>query len=202
MLLFVLLLLPTGCNTQNSPNVIQKPKTTRQLPIPDKTNLNTALPSPETTDNTKQWKTIASYSTIFNPNDSARATNIKLTTAKISGYILEPGEVFSFNEVVGEASAENGYKKAPIVLYGEKAIDYGGGVCQVSSTLYNAAEEANLEILERNSHSKEVDYVPEGKDATIAYGTLDFKFKNTTSTPIMINVYTEGNKVIALLANQ
>jgi vancomycin resistance protein YoaR len=140
---------------------------------------------------------IGIYSTFFNKEDEARSFNIKKASKAIHNYQLSPKESFSFNEVVGNCSVEKGYQYAPIILKKEegsvKELGEGGGVCQVSSTLYNASLNATLEILERHSHSILVGYVPEGKDATIVWGLLDFRFQNTRENHIMIQTRIEEN---------
>lgn len=105
---------------------------------------------------------------------------------------MKVGATFSFNEVVGPTSSDKGYQKGKIFTSdGEVTEEYGGGICQVSSTLFNAVEPCNVEIVERNTHSKKVYYVPEGKDATISYDSLDFKFKN--NNPYALKIYAEAN---------
>jgi vancomycin resistance protein YoaR len=140
-----------------------------------------------------------SYITFFNTEDEARTFNIKKASLKIHHYKLLPNEDFSFNEVVGKCSVENGYQYAPVIIRTEEGstreLGEGGGVCQVSSTLYNATLEASLEILERHSHSEAVGYVPMERDATIVWGVFDFRFKNTRSYPIMIKSEVEENRL-------
>lgn len=115
-----------------------------------------------------------------------RFTNIRLAVAGVNNTVVWPGKVFSFNEVVGPRTVERGYMPAPIIIMGDRGLDYGGGVCQVASTLYNAVLQAGLEVVERHQHSLPVHYVPAGKDAAVDYGKKDFKFKNTSSGPIII----------------
>ncbi len=120
-----------------------------------------------------------SYSTKFAKGDKARDTNIKLACEAINGIVVEPEQLFSFNEATGPTNAENGYKLARIFIKGRKEKGYGGGVCQVSSTLFNAAEGAGMEIVERHPHSRKVEYVPPERDAAVSYGSIDLKFINT-----------------------
>ena len=107
------------------------------------------------------------------------------------------GAVFSFNEIVGPTSEEKGYEEAKIFTSkGEVTEEHGGGICQISSTLFNAVEPCNVEIIERNEHSKKVYYVPEGRDATISYkSNLDFKFKNNNPYPLKIYAQADENNV-------
>ena len=129
---------------------------------------------------------LGSYSTKFNVSNTNRTTNIKLATDKINGTIVMPGETFSYNQTVGKRTIEAGYKEAGAYAGGEVVQEVGGGICQVSSTLYNAVLYANLEIVERHNHHFETSYVPASRDATVSWGTLDFKFKNNRSYPIKI----------------
>ncbi len=115
-----------------------------------------------------------------------RFTNISLATAAINNTMVWPGEVFSFNDTVGPRTPERGYMPAPVILMGGSDIDYGGGVCQLASTLYNAVEQSGLEITERHQHSKPVPYINEGRDATVDYGSLDLKFLNNSRGPIIL----------------
>jgi vancomycin resistance protein YoaR len=134
---------------------------------------------------------ISSYKTSFNPNVKGRTTNIALSSAEINDIVLGPGDRFYFNTIVGNSTADKGYQLAPVIINQEYAEDYGGGVCQTSSTLYNAVDQAGLEILELHHHSKEVGYVPIGRDATIAYGGKDFKFMNNKDYPILIRTIVD-----------
>lgn len=129
---------------------------------------------------------VAEYSTKFNKSQKGRTENIKLAAEKINGYILSPGDTFSFNKVVGERTREKGYQEAPVFIGNQTVSDIGGGVCQVSSTLYNLALLTNLEIIERTNHSLPVSYVPLGRDATVNYDTIDLKFKNNTEENLLL----------------
>mgnify|MGYP002622893240 CR=1 FL=1 len=115
-----------------------------------------------------------------------QATNIELACKAIDGTILLPGERFSFNGVVGPRTKAKGYMLAGAYSAGELIESYGGGVCQVSSTIYNTALYANLEIVERYNHSAVVSYVDAGRDATVSYGSQDFKFKNSRTYAIKL----------------
>lgn len=139
---------------------------------------------------------LSSYSTSFASSSSNRATNVSLATNKINGKVLMPGEVFSFNGTVGERTPQAGFKVAGVYMNGQVATDYGGGICQVSSTLYNAVLRANLEIVDRSNHMFEVGYVPIGTDATVSWGAPDFKFKNSRSYPIKIVTSSSNRKCV------
>jgi vancomycin resistance protein YoaR len=115
-----------------------------------------------------------------------RVQNIRLSLEAITNSVVYPGEVFSFNEVVGERTMERGYRNAPIIL-GETVVPgVGGGICQSSTTLYNAVRQADLEIVERRIHSIAPSYIKHGLDATVAWPYTDFKFKNNTDAPVII----------------
>jgi vancomycin resistance protein YoaR len=147
--------------------------------------------------NTSNSATIGSYATTLLDKDPDRINNIEIAIDEINGYTLQPGEVFSFNAIVGKRKAEKGYEKAKIIVNGKSKEGLGGGICQLSSTLYNAVRKADLEILERHSHSKPVPYVLKGQDAAVNYGTEDFKFRNSNDYPITIYVKLAGGKVYA-----
>jgi len=124
-----------------------------------------------------------------------RVSNLRLALAAINNTLVLPGEVFSFNEVVGERTPEKGYKPAP-VIYGEAVADaVGGGVCQVSTTLYNAVRRAGLEVVERRMHSIAPSYIRHGMDATVAWPHTDFKFRNNSEYPIIVKGEIQGWRV-------
>ena len=129
---------------------------------------------------------ISSYTTKYDASNTNRSGNLKLAADKINGRVLMPGEEFSFNEVVGKRTIEAGYKNAKIYENGQVVDGLAGGICQISSTLYNAVVLANLEVTERRNHSFTSTYVPAGRDATVVYGRTDFKFKNSRAYPIKI----------------
>ena len=137
---------------------------------------------------------VGSYSTWIS-GSVQRQSNINLAVKAINNTLLWPGEVFSFNGIVGPRTMLRGYQAAPIIIMGHTAMDFGGGVCQVASTVYNAATAAGLAIVERHQHSKPIHYVPEGKDATVNYGYLDLKFRNSFKTPVIVKVGVAGNQV-------
>jgi vancomycin resistance protein YoaR len=129
---------------------------------------------------------ISSFTTKYDASNTNRSQNLSIAAGKIDGTVLMPGEEFSFNQVVGKRTIEEGYKDAKIYQDGGVVDGLAGGICQISSTLYNAVVQANLEIVERRNHSFTTSYVPAGKDATVVYGVIDFKFKNTRTYPIKI----------------
>ena len=123
-----------------------------------------------------------------------RANNITKACEAIDGTVLAPGEVFSYNKTTGERTAEKGYLQAGAYVQGKSVSEYGGGVCQVSSTIYYACLMANLEITVRSEHMYTVSYVPMGMDATVNWGTQDFQFKNNTEYPIRIECKVENGQ--------
>ena len=138
---------------------------------------------------------LGSYTTYFNSWVAGRSYNIALAASKINGTVLNYGEEFSFNDTVGRTTESAGFKQATVYTADGMVPGIGGGICQVSSTLYNAALYANLQITRRQNHSYTVAYVKYGLDATVSYGSLDFKFKNSTKGPIKISAYTSGGSV-------
>ncbi len=128
---------------------------------------------------------ISAYTTQTTKNNN-RNTNIQLSAQAISGKTVLPGEIFSFNGATGERTAAKGYKEAPAISGGQSKDEVGGGVCQTSSTLFNAVARADLEIIERNPHAWPSSYIEKGFDATVNWPGLDFKFKNNTEWPVFI----------------
>ena len=129
---------------------------------------------------------LGSQTTGYSSSTANRATNVELSAKKINGYILNPGETFSYNPVVGKRTAEAGFKSASAYSGGQVVQSIGGGICQTSSTLYCAVLYANLEIVARSEHGFAVSYVPWGMDATVSWGGPEFKFKNNREFPVKI----------------
>jgi len=138
---------------------------------------------------------LASHKTEFNAKEKNRVTNITRASSSINGHVVKPGETFSYNETVGPTNERRGYKEGTIFVQGEKKKGFGGGVCQVSTTLCIAADEAGMTIIERHDHSRPVTYAKEGEEAATSYGGIDFKFKNEKSYPIVIKSSVEGGTV-------
>lgn len=141
-------------------------------------------------------KRIGHYVTYFNSHNKARSNNIALAAESINNYVIFPGETFSFNEVVGRRTVEKGYMKAPEIVKGEMTEGIGGGICQVSSTLFNAVDKAGVKIVERYSHSRHVPYVPPGRDATVSWYGPDFRFQNNYHEPLLIRAKAGYGQVI------
>lgn len=136
---------------------------------------------------------LGSYSSNFTPGENGRNINIRNASSKINGYILYPGETFSTNDVFGAMTYENGYRDSIIILNGEFVEGMGGGICQVSSNLYMAALYSELQINQRQNHSRRVGYVPAAFDATLATGLIDLVFTNNTDYPIFIESIVTSN---------
>lgn len=135
---------------------------------------------------------LGTYTTRYDPTNLNRSNNISISAKKIDGTIVLPGETFSYNQVVGERTIAGGYKEAGAYAGGKVVQDVGGGICQTSSTLYNAALYANLEIVDRSNHQFLTSYVSAGRDATVAWGSIDFQFKNNRTYPIKIEASAEN----------
>ena len=126
------------------------------------------------------------------PGTENRLNNIILATACVNGYILEPGEEFSFNRVVGQRTTDRGFRSAPAFSSGTTVMAVGGGICQVSSTMYSAIMDSSLSVTERHPHGLPVSYIPRGRDATVSWGSLDFRFLNNTDYPLRIDAEVDG----------
>ncbi len=140
------------------------------------------------------FQRISSFSTTTT-NNKNRNTNVELSARAINGVVVQPGETFSFNRTVGERTAEKGYREATAISGGQNIEEIGGGVCQTSSTLFNAAARANMEIVKRSPHAWPSSYIAKGLDATVNWPGLDFQFKNTSEWPVYIVAWYEKQKV-------
>ncbi|MDO5712991.1 MAG: VanW family protein [Tissierellia bacterium] len=138
---------------------------------------------------------LGTFETNYKSSESNRKHNIKLGSESISEKLVKPGEEVSFNDTIGEISTTTGYKNAGVILNGEFDRGVGGGMCQVSTTLYNALLLADVEITERYNHSRPIGYVPKGTDAAVATGYKDLKFKNSFDFPIYITSHANGSEL-------
>ncbi len=145
---------------------------------------------------------MSTFSTVFDPAKEDRTHNVKLAASYVNNYFLAPGEVFSVNNIIGNTTSEKGYKEAAIIVSGELVPGFGGGICQVSTTLYNAVLLANLEIIERYSHQLTVPYIAPGMDATISYQINDLKFRNNRNHYILIAAHAENDTLVFALFGQ
>lgn len=138
---------------------------------------------------------IVESSTGLGSSASGRVYNVSSAAKAIDGMVLKPGEIFDYGQVIAKAEKTYGFREAPVILNGKLVPGIGGGICQVSSTVYNAALRTGLEIVERRNHSLPVSYLPKGLDATFAEGSINFRFKNTTGKSLLIRAYVEGNNL-------
>ncbi|NLJ23860.1 MAG: hypothetical protein GX354_00380 [Firmicutes bacterium] len=138
---------------------------------------------------------IAHFTTTFDQRDINRASNIRLAASCLEGVLLKPGEIFSFNRQVGPRLGSDGYKPAPVIVDGELLPGIGGGVCQVSTTLYNTVLLAGLDVMTRSPHSLPIAYVPLGRDAAVAYDYMDLVFRNNASYGLLISARVDGDRL-------
>ena len=144
---------------------------------------------------------LGSYATAYSVN-SSRATNIAVAASRINGVVVQPGESFSFSRTILPRTAANGYVEAPTIVNKKYVPGTGGGICQVSSTLYAAMITAGLPATERHPHSLKVAYIPEGMDATISGTALDLRFTNTFAEPIVIQASADQGTLTVSLSKQ
>lgn len=135
---------------------------------------------------------VASYTTYYNSGVAGRSKNIELSARAINNAILGVDDMFSFNTAVGPSDAAHGYQPAEEAVNGKLVMGIGGGICQTSSTLYNAIDKLGVKYIEKHHHSVNVGYVPKGRDATVSYGGVDFRFQNTVGVPLLLKAYTKN----------
>lgn len=135
------------------------------------------------------------FSTSFNVEDVNRSDNIRLACSRLNGRLLMPGDEFSMDEALGPRTIENGYKEAPVIYMNELIKGPGGGICQVTTTLYDAILLAKLQVLERSHHSMPLGYVNPGQDATIAEDSIDFRFRNSFDYPVCLAAEVVGRRI-------
>ena len=193
-------------NTSNTDNTSNN-ESTINTNTSDNTSETTNVTSENTSSTENATKTIeeqlSAFSTKIYSNDTNRTKNMEITTSTLNGTIVKNGETFSFCNTVGPATSSKGYLEADIYDHdGNKKKGYGGGNCQVSSTLYNAVlAVSSLTVIERHPHSNHVPYVADGKDAAVASGSYDFKFRNDTGNDIKIlSSVTEGLVNVTLMS--
>lgn len=138
---------------------------------------------------------IGKYTTKFSASNHKRTVNVRLGARTIDGAVIAPGGTFSFNDVVGPRTVDRGFLEADVIVNSELVPGVGGGICQVSTTLYNAVLLGGLEITSRMNHSLPVSYVPLGRDATVSYGAIDFQFRNNTGKHVMIKASTDRDTI-------
>lgn len=139
------------------------------------------------------YEILAAYRTVYYSSSNARKHNISLVSTYLDGKVIEPNATFSYNKTTGSRSASKGYQEAPVIESGQYVMGFGGGVCQVSSTIYAAIKnQSNFDVTERRKHGLEVSYIPVGMDATVSYGSIDLKFVNKYPFAVQLNVKSEN----------
>lgn len=170
-----------GTNPRPTPRPTPEPATPSPTPSPS------PAPTPDS-----GIRILGTYKTQFDTSNVGRSTNIALAAASINGTVLQPGQTFSFLKTIGRTTPERGYMEGGAISGDEIIQVYGGGICQVSSTIYASVLRANLQVVERYNHSLIVGYLPLGQDATVSEGAADFRFKNNTSAPLKIIATTSN----------
>lgn len=193
ILAMIPMLLLGGCSKKETNDDMKKYQKNKRYEEKTLVPENYETQETKAPDNKEERVMIAQAQTTLYDKSENRMNNIRLASSAINGYVIQPYGMFSFNEAVGERTEAKGYKKAPVLFHKEKEYDYGGGVCQVSTTLCMAARSGGLEIKERHSHEKNVDYAQSGEDAAVNYDSLDLKFVNNTDNEVTIyaGVYDE-----------
>ncbi len=149
-----------------------------------------------------RWRVVAAYRTGTSGRSSAQAHNLRLAVRGLDGRVIPAGGEFSFNRAVGSWSADRGYVKAPVSYNGELIPSWGGGVCQASTTLYNAALLSGMEIVERHRHQFPARYAPPGQDAAVAQYNIDLRFRNPYPWPVKIEAEVAGDQVVCRVLAQ
>ncbi len=203
MFLFILICMTAVCGCANNlpdsgtqNDQIAVPQSLEQTPsVPDQ---SAQTPAPQETQ-ARGPVLLGEFSTRIVDNTESRVKNLRLACSAINGKVIQPGEVFSFNGTVGPRTQERGFQMGHVFEGTKKTEAVGGGVCQISSTLFNTARKAGMEIVERHQHKRKVDYVKLGDDATVSYGEMDFRFRNTASQPVKIEAGVVPGRVVVKL---
>lgn len=151
---------------------------------------------------TNEEQVIAAFSSGTRDRTRSQVHNVRLALASLDGRTVSPGGEFSFNQRVGPWGPDRGYVRAPVSFSGERVLDWGGGVCQASTVLYNTVLLAGLPVVERHRHYWPTTYVPAGQDAAVAYPNIDLRFRNTLSAPVRISARMEGETVVVKLLSR
>ncbi len=176
-------------------SAVQSDPTTTHIILPLKTKPQDVTPDDLAGIDTR----IGYFVTHFNPGDVGRTQTVRKAISIIDGHVLEPGAIFSVNDVVGERTAERGFGIGHVFVDGQMKKEVGGGMCQVATTLFNAAMLADLKIVERFQHVRTIPYVDPGRDATVWFGSKDFKLQNDTQAPLYISYKTTYSRAIVAL---
>ena len=197
ILILLTVFMLSGCNMikEEIPGADKIPMPS-EMPMPSDMPLPTVTPSPAATD---APVALGTFITKILDTDPGRVHNLSLCASVLSGVQVEAGKEFSFNNTVGQRTQEKGYEEAAILVDGNREYATGGGICQISSTLYNAALDAGMEILERHTHTNEVHYIELGRDAAVSFGSQDFRFKNPLPHPVSIEISVKNTEVQATL---
>ncbi len=182
-----------GCNMTTGENPLPS-----ELPQIDPSAIPSIIPS-MTPSATESPVALGVFITEILDTTPSRVHNLRICADALNGMEIGPGEAFSFNGIIGERTREKGYEEASILVDGKREMAVGGGLCQISSTIFNAAEAAGMEILERHDHTGEVHYVEIGRDAAISFGEQDFRFRNTRQAPVRLEISVENTQVHAAL---
>ncbi len=135
---------------------------------------------------------IVQFSTSLSSSSEGRVYNVNSAASTVDGLILKPGEIFDYGQIIAKAERTHGFREAPVIVNGQLEPGIGGGICQVSSTVYNAALRVGLDIVERRNHSLPVSYLPKGQDATFATGSINFRFKNNTGKHLLLRAAVQN----------
>lgn len=191
VLVILMAFLCSGCGSDNKNENINK--TSQKEITGEHIKTTTAPKKPE---NTPKPEVIGEFSTRIVDKAPERLDNLKIACNYLSKVTVKPQEEFSFNNTLGARTEEKGYKKGYVFEGTEKVEAIGGGICQISSTLFNAVKNAGFKVIERHPHKRKVDYVARGKDATVSYGELDFKFVNNKDYTVKIEAYITDTEVV------
>lgn len=197
-----LLLLAGGCQRHEKAKAVPQPPTAAGQPQgKEPAEEQEQEPAPTGEPAAPQPRELAAVSTPLRDKRPGRLKNLHLACGSVNGAVIPPGGSFSFNQTVGERTAEKGYEEAIVYKDRQKVPEVGGGVCQLSSTLYLAARQAGFDVTERHAHQLPVSYVEEGQDAAVDYGSLDLVFVNTTDRPVTVGAWlTEEAVIVSLTA--
>ena len=197
-----LLLLAGGCQRHEKAKAVPQPPTAAGQPQgQEPAEEQEQEPAPTGEPAAPQPRELAAVSTPLRDKRPGRLKNLHLACGSVNGAVIPPGGSFSFNQTVGERTAEKGYEEAIVYKDRQKVPEVGGGVCQLSSTLYLAARQAGFDVTERHAHQLPVSYVEEGQDAAVDYGSLALVFVNTTDRPVTVGAWlTEEAVIVSLTA--
>ena len=193
-----ILLFCVSCNKKTPEQPDTPPPASEETAKPSTEPSPTPTPQQSAAKKPEKGTVLANFVTKIYDKEKSRTDNIKLAAKAVNGYTVNVGAQFSFNTVVGPRTAERGYQEATTLHVEGKKRGIGGGICQLSTTIYNAAQQAGMRITERHEHSHDVTYIADGKDASVVYGSQDMKFINTKDYPIVIQASVSGNESVSV----